>query len=761
MNDDTISRSDPLQEDERDRELRYLRRRNDELAAKLLALDSKAIGVRHELEHKRRGFSLMASLAVALERGGDYTSMFVAVSRRINAALNMQRTAVLMPEENNRFKAVVLQGYPPEEEARIAARRIVVEETLLDAREMTLITGVAPPERLASLREALALPYCIISPVVLNNEIAAILITGRMIEQQPFFSRLSPHDVETVQSVSAYLAAMISERRLIEAEERTQIMLDAMPLCCMFWDEGFKNIDCNAETLRLFNVSSKQEFLDRFFEFSPTYQPNGLLSADLIQQGIQKAFSEGSSRFEWLHQKLDGEPIPMEVSLVRIDRRNKHIVVAYMRDLREFKSMLAEIRKGEQNLRTARDLAEKNAKAKSEFLANVSHEIRTPMNAIVSMTHFLDNANLTEKQRAHVENAKKSSQFLLRVIEDMLDFSKLDAGRMEMQSVAFSVRELAAKVRAAAVSQAAAKHLAFRDMVDGDVPDVLLGDPSHLEQILLNLVSNAVKFTLKGEVSLRVSLHRSANMPEPRRVEVLFAVRDTGIGISEEQMRELFMPFTQADASFTRHYGGTGLGLAICRKLADLMQGDLWCESRPDAGSTFSLTVPFVVQAHASQEVANLRESAPRQENIGKYGQAEAGTEDSPADDFSDLCGLRVLLTEDNAVNQMIASELLLEKGVVVDVAGTGLEALAALERKEYDLVLMDIQMPEMDGLTATRRIRANPAYGELPVIAMTAHALAEDRALSREAGMNEHLTKPIDPNLLYAALRQWSRRNG
>ena len=751
----------PVPEDETSGELRYLRRHSQELAAKILALDAKSVGIRHELEQKRRGFSLMAELAVTLGQDGDYQNVFISVSKRINAALNMQRTAVLVPEAGGAFRASVLQGYPPEEEARIAAEHFTLDAELLDPQHAVLITDAEPADRLASLRQSLALPYFISVPVLLHNEIAAVLITGRLLEQPPFFPRLGHFDVETVHTVSAHLAAMLAGRRLLEAEERTQIMLDAMPLGCTFWDESYRNIDCNEEASRLFGLSSKQEFLDRFYELWPEYQPNGRLSAELALERIREAFASGRVRFEWLHQKPDGEPIPMEITLVRVKRGSGYNVVGYMRDLRELKAMLGEMRKTEKELRLARDLAEKSARAKSEFLANMSHEIRTPMNAVLGMTHLLAETEMTEKQRLYVEKADHSARLLLYIINDILDFSKIDAGRMKMESIPFSVRKLIRNVNGVIMEQAEAKSLVLRIAVGADVPDFLVGDPLRLEQILLNLAGNAVKFTPSGEVSLRVSLGEPLQTLPPGQTRLLFEIRDTGIGMSAEQVAGLFTPFSQADASITRKYGGTGLGLAICRSLVEMMGGTIWCASRPNEGSLFSFTASFPLSDREISGGPARPGPAEGDVFIPEALPAETEVDADIEDDFADLRGMRVLLAEDNDINQMIAGELLAAKGIVVDVAGTGLEALAALENGEYDLVLMDIQMPEMDGLTATARIRANPAHAGLPVVAMTAHAMAGDREISLDGGMNDHLTKPIEPRKLYAALRKWGRRPG
>lgn len=737
-------------------ELQYLRRCTELDTAKILALDLQSIAIRHELEQKRRGFRLMAELAVTLGQDTDYESIFISVSKRINAALNMQRTAVLVPEGEGLFKPVVLQGYPVEETEHILARRVAVVKELLDPLTPVLITGEDPPSAFSSLRQDLALPYLISSPVILHDEVVALLITGRLVEQHPFLTRLGSGDVETVRTVSAYLAAMLAGRRMAEAEKRTQIMLDAMPMCCNFWDEQYNSVDCNEEAVRLFNLANKQEYLDKFFDLSPKVQPDGRLSKEAAQEWIRQAFDSGYARFEWIHQRLDGEPIPAEITLVRVRRGEKYIVAGYTRDLREQKAMLAEMHKTEDELRLASELAKKSAKAKSEFLANMSHEIRTPMNAILGMTHLLAGTQMTDKQRNLVQNAEFSANLLLRIINDILDFSKIDAGRMDMESIEFSLHEVLRHLTDIIREQAQGKPIEFAIAVAPEVPDLLVGDPLRLEQILLNLAGNAIKFTARGKVSVDIALTRILD----GKAQIQFDVRDSGIGMTPDQVSGLFTPFTQADASTTRRYGGTGLGLAISKSLVELMHGQIWCRSTLGKGSEFSFTVQLDLPGGGSSSSTVPGADAALSGASPAQNEDAGGTAKLPLScGYESLRGLRVLIAEDNDINQIIASELLANKGIFVGLASTGLEALEQLRTNRYDVILMDIQMPEMDGLAATARIRSDPAYKGLPIIAMTAHAMAGDREVSLAGGMDDHLTKPIDPDKLYTVLQRWDTR--
>ena len=751
------------------REVRYLRTRSERMLGYMLQMDTRLIAIRHELEQKRRGFGLMAELYANFSRNTDYDTLFISISRRINAALNMQRTAVLVPDGAGRFKAAVLQGYPEEEEQRIAAASFALDAEFLSPGHPVLVTGADSGERLAAVRSALGLPYLVASPVFLHDEAAAVLITGRTVEQMPWMPRLTGSDAETVQTVGAYLAALLTGRRLAEAEERTKIMLDAMPISCNFLDAHHNNIDCNEAAARLFELSSKQEFLDHFYELSPEFQPCGRRSSELAREKIRTAFFTGYTRFEWMHQTFKGTPMPAEITLIRVKWGNSHVVAGYTRDLREHKAMLAQMERTQDALRLARDKAEDSARAKSQFLANMSHEIRTPMNAIVGMTHLLAYSDLSDWQHDLVDKARHASDLLLLIINDILDFSKIEAGRLELKNRPFSLHGLMQNVRDMEKDAVSAKGLHFEMSIAPDVPDMITGDPLRLEQILFNLLSNAVKFTSQGSVTLRVARNendRSAVSGPSGSAPLLFSVSDTGIGMTGEQIAALFLPFTQADASMTRQYGGTGLGLVISKSLAEMMSGKLWCESQPGRGSTFFFSADFALAGEAVPGSPEQHDPAARK--VLPRERESALTSTPPP--LPEVCrepggleklrGMRVLLVEDNEINQMIASELLSSKGVVVGTANNGLEALKALEQSAYDLVLMDIQMPEMDGLEATARIRANPGCRSLPIIALTAHAMPHDRATSLNSGMNEHLTKPIDPDLLYSTLMRWGKRD-
>jgi signal transduction histidine kinase/DNA-binding response OmpR family regulator len=543
---------------------------------------------------------------------------------------------------------------------------------------------------------------------------------------------------------------------------------------------------------------------------------------------------------------------------------------------------VTEIRHAEMELRLARDTAEASVRAKSEFLANMSHEIRTPMNAILGMANLALRTELTPKQHEYIEAAEQSARLLLRIINDILDFSKIEAGRMMMEYHEFSLNEVIDDLDALVAESATKKNLSLSFELAKGVPIHLMGDSVRLRQVLVNLVGNAIKFTSEGSVRVFIDVVEQDGLS----ILLRFAVSDSGIGITPNQMRLLFRPFSQADTSTTRKYGGTGLGLAISKSIVSMMKGEIGCESQPGQGTTFTFTarLGLPLEGDMLEDFSEIRTdvlllgdqhdslSAIRNylellkckvvaqyENLDEFevflNLNRMDEIDFVIFDFDDLehkglsmyktlCdknfinaplvafsshselgrflkegeisnsihliqkpivvsdlfnilmlvtsekkksmieskkkshsqgetrhsgtsfvlpesirGAKILLAEDNRINQMVATEMLKMEGFSVDVAANGRIALEMIQNNHYDLVLMDIQMPEMDGLEATKIIRSDSRFSHLPILAMTAHAMTGDRELSIEAGMNDHITKPIDQALLFNALVKWIRK--
>jgi CheY-like chemotaxis protein len=371
--------------------------------------------------------------------------------------------------------------------------------------------------------------------------------------------------------------------------------------------------------------------------------------------------------------------------------------------------------------------------AKSSFLSNMSHEIRTPMNSVIGMAYLALKTELTPRQENYLQKIQASGQHLLGLIEEILDFSKIEAGKLELEEIDFEIAKVFDSVRSQTAELAQAKGLALLFDVAPNLSRKLRGDPLRIAQILLNFVSNAIKFTEHGGLSVRARAQRR----EFGRSVIRFEVQDTGVGLSVAQSAQLFHPFHQADSSTTRRHGGTGLGLAICKQLASLMDGEVGVQSQPGLGSIFWFT-------------ARLR--------WGRSECSEAAQTPLEAADMNMIRGARVLLVEDNVLNQEVAADLLQDEGAVVVTAGNGRDALDRLAGERFDCVLMDVQMPLMDGFEATRRIRAMPGLASLPIIAMTANARSKDREDCLDAGMNDFMTKPVPPARLFAVLCKWLR---
>lgn len=453
----------------------------------------------------------------------------------------------------------------------------------------------------------------------------------------------------------------------------------------------------------------------------------------VLEEGVPAVLSHGYWQAETaLLNKINGTEIPVsQLLLLHRDENGMPMQLStIMRDITSFKQT-------EQALEHAKEQAESLARSKSEFLANMSHEIRTPMNAIIGLSQLALNTSLSNQQHDYLDKILGSSQQLLGIINDILDFSKLEAERLIIVSEAFDLDELIHSLDSLFYARAQEKSLKFLiDVTDG-VPRYLLGDSLRLQQILVNLISNGIKFTAQGSIHLLITVAAPATNG---LVTLRFTVADSGIGISEEQQQNLFQPFTQADGSITRRFGGTGLGLVISRKLAQMMGSDIVCHSKPGEGSQFCFDMTFTLAKQNSDTI----NSKPKHPVI---------TTSQLRDAAKGLTNISVLLVEDNPLNQQVAGEFLRAAGLKVVTANDGQQALDLVVDHDFDVVLMDIQMPGLDGLQATRQLRNQPRFADLPIIAMSAGVTLDEQAKCELAGMTDFIAKPIDPLLMIEKL--------
>lgn len=534
---------------------------------------------------------------------------------------------------------------------------------------------------------------------------------------------------------NAELSAEVAECVRVEAalRESTELVM----LLLEFAPEAIYGIDlegnctfCNPACLLLTGYGEASELLGRNMHEVIHYAKADGTPYPVEECVIYRAFVEGMGTHaddEVLWRK-DGSSFAAEY-WSRPLHRNQQVIGAVV----TFVDVTAR-KQAEETLRTAKAAAEAASRTKSEFLANMSHEIRTPLNGVIGMTNLALATDLTDEQREFLETAKLSGDALLSVINDVLDFSKIEAGKTYLEAQDFSLRDSLQDILKAFALRASEKQLTLSCDIDEQVPVMVCGDAYRLRQILTNLLGNAIKFTPAGGVALRVRV----NHVDGENVALHFTVADTGVGIAANACEMIFDPFTQADSSTTRTFGGTGLGLAISARLVKMMGGDIRVESELGRGSKFHFTA-HLGAGHVASDTAvkPLAAAAPWNGS-----------------------SLRVLLAEDNGVNRLVVTRLLEKQGHQVVAATTGREALAALSRAHYDVVLMDVQMPDMDGFETTRTIRTmeKETGRHQQIVALTAHAMIGDRERCLEAGMDAYLTKPISAPELYRLLEGCSR---
>lgn len=543
------------------------------------------------------------------------------------------------------------------------------------------------------------------------------------------------------QAVRFCICRDISDRKRLEQELlhsrdlREMIFNESSDALFLVDNETLLILDCNQQAVQLFEAESKADLIGT----NGQVLQKQAFTSEQLEKILQEINQKGFCNLEVEYVTRKGREFWGDLSGKPITFGSKKLQIVRVVDI--------SIRKqAEAALFAAKVAAEETTKAKSAFLASMSHEIRTPMNGVIGMTQLLEMTELDEEQADFVTTIRESGECLLTIINDILDFSKIESGMLEIEPQDFILEELIAGVCKLLENQASARSVELTYEIAPTVPKNIITDPTRLRQILLNIIGNAVKFTHSGRVSMAITGNFLPNVSqEHQQYQLMFAITDTGIGIHGDRIDLLFQPFTQADNSISRKYGGTGLGLAISKRLVNLMGGTIWVESLGNIGGNPPLDWKLSSSAQTTQQGSIFYFTITTTvSNDALRSQLPLDSQSLINHQMAINFPLRVLLVEDNSVNQMIAKLLLKRLGYKVSVANNGLEALQAMQNAPYDLILMDVQMPSMDGLTATRMIRKN-LKSNVRIIAMTANAMPEDRQTCLDAGMDDYISKPIN----------------
>jgi PAS domain S-box-containing protein len=642
-----------------------------------------------------------------------------ALSRASAPTATEQLTLVVREPTETLFLSPARRGRGPWVSPLPPAQQRAPERLLLARPELSDAVNDAGEPVVAAARPLVGVPWTVVGKVDRHE------LVGRPVRAQ--WSRIAL--VASLLLGVALLAHAFwqrrSERALRASEERFRAIFENMQDGYLLANLTGEIRLVNPATVRMLGYQSASDLVGKDV---------AVLVEDAVarQRFVEQLMTMGRlNGYQGTFRRADGTQLILEsqVRLVRDDQDQPVAIEEVMRDM----SAHYEIR---DELIRAREAAVSTAAVKAQFLANMSHEIRTPLNAIVGLGHLLERSDLPPGPRDYVGKLQTSVEVLLEIVNNVLDFSKIEAGRLTLEATPFSLEQLFERLAGVLAVQASDKGLSLQVALDPAAPRWLRGDPTRLGQVLTNLGGNAVKFTSHGQVVLGVEPCAG----DGARVQLRFYVRDTGMGMTAEQAARMMEPFVQADGSTTRRFGGTGLGLAISRQLVEMMGGRLQVDSTPGAGSTFAFSIWLPVSPAQAARPTPAATPAP----------ARSGA----------LSGAHVLIAEDNAINQQVARELLEAAGATVDIAASGDRAVAltAAPGAHYDAVLMDLQMPTMDGFEAARAIRRAPGGAALPIIAMTAHAFEEERRRCLAAGMNDHVPKPVEPAALIDTVARWLR---
>ena len=522
-------------------------------------------------------------------------------------------------------------------------------------------------------------------------------------------------------------------RQFSDSEERLRQFFENSPDAVFVLEKEGGIVAVNSRACTFVKMKKGELLSKTIYDLSPEDQHTA------VQNNLNLWFSGKIDCCEGFSQASDGMVTPIEMTGNLLKLHGRPALQIHARDIslrKEAEEKLYAARQlaeeAKEMAENATEMAETASLAKSEFLANMSHEIRTPLNGIVGMTELLSDTPLTSEQQNCIETILQSSTGLLNIINHVLDISKIEAGQMDVRPSSIDLRGLCSKVYGLFRAPVKQKHITLHCDCSENVPLYVEGDEGLIEQVVINLVCNAIKFTHKGSITLNIECRKKG----PRGAELHFQIIDTGIGISKEKQETIFEKFTQADGSAKRMYGGTGLGLAICKQLIELMGGTIGLISSPGHGSTFFFSLTLPQASHPAKQ------NEPQADKTPEVLRA----------------GITVLLVEDNKVNQKVALAILRKAGCQVDAVGNGQDAIQQVARKNYDIVLMDCQMPVMDGFEATAQIRAmGEDIAQIPIIAITAHAMKDDRKKCIDSGMNDYISKPVSRNELIALINKYA----
>jgi signal transduction histidine kinase/DNA-binding response OmpR family regulator/HAMP domain-containing protein len=573
-------------------------------------------------------------------------------------------------------------------------------------------------------------------------------VDGELIPFQVNTVRLRHMDgyiiISYAQDMREIIAAITKMRK---TDEFTQVMFKAMPLACQLWNTDLQCVMCNDEAMRVYRVTDRKHFLDNFFDFSPDCQPDGRPSKEKGYEYLKKGFEDGYFRFEWIHKRGDGEDFPCEITMIRAMFNGEAALLTYTRDLSEEMAVVKERKKAE--------MAEASSKAKSDFLARMSHEIRTPMNAILGIAEIqLQDEIRIPVYKEAFERIYNSGNLLLSIINDILDLSKIEAGKLVITPAQYDIASLIHDIVQINMMRYEAKSIEFVLDVNENLPLLLIGDELRIKQILSNLLSNAFKYTEKGTVKLTVydEPTDTPDTQDPLKKILVFIISDTGQGMSAEQVEKLGSEYSRFNMEANRKTEGTGLGMNITRNLIQLMNGSISIESAPGTGSTFTVRLPqeCVGSVVIGKEIADNLMTLNIDNSI-KLRALHMKKEYMPYGS--------VLVVDDVETNLYVARGLLTPYGLSVETATSGFEAVDKIrDGSTYDIIFMDHMMPKMDGIEATKIIRSF-GYSK-PIVALTANAIAGQAAIFMENGFNDFISKPIDIRQLNMTLNKLIRDN-